>query len=364
MNHFLFILSFFCFSQVSHCWSESFKDLQSQEDYQDNLIVSPSETYSIIKKLGEGAFGEVFEVKDSQGRFFAIKVHKGAWNEEGVFSYYEDAEREFMRGQILDHPHIIKSYDFFTNQLNSGRETKNIVLQFVKGNPLSNVPRKSISKEETIRGVAQFCDAISYASTLNLLHLDLHEGNVMLSDQSDVMIIDLASFFTYDEILTFVRQYTKDNSTANSTKLQMEAIHPDGGRTGLTTKKARKIQEFFDAYPELFFHIQQQQKRNDTKIPEKFVTATQSENCQSSCLNIDLSPIDAHYFDRMTEICRSIIDKSTIAKEEKVNLEVEIKRIAWHYREDVEDRKCPSLSFYLNQLTQMIDGLNNSELEV
>ena len=140
--------------------------------------------------MGEGAFGTVYAVTNSEGQPFAIKSYKHQTDPEMENSSFADASREFQRGQTLDHPNIIKSFDLFANQ-----NTNNLVLQFVEGETLFDKKKSSLSAEEAIRASVQFCHTLRYALSLDLLHLDLHGGNIMVNNNKEIMVIDLASFF-------------------------------------------------------------------------------------------------------------------------------------------------------------------------
>lgn len=81
----------------------------------EKVINSTSEQYRIIHLLGSGAFGKVYAVKNSKGARFALKlIQQYQSNSDHIFL---SAQREFERGQMLNHPHIIKSYEFFTHEV-------------------------------------------------------------------------------------------------------------------------------------------------------------------------------------------------------------------------------------------------------
>lgn len=97
-------------------------------------ICSPAECFSISRQLGEGAFGEVYAVKNSLGETFALKTYKVSEQEytDNWLGALADAEREFQRGQMLDHAHIVKAYDLFSAK-SCIQATNYLVLQLVEG---------------------------------------------------------------------------------------------------------------------------------------------------------------------------------------------------------------------------------------
>jgi hypothetical protein len=71
---------------------------------------------------------------------------------------------------------------------------------------------------------------------------------------------------------------------------------------------------------------------------------------------IDLTPMQARYFDRITEICSKLISKSNTNREEKIEMRANIKKIAWNYEEDMEDGTCLPLITYLDLLMQTLQS--------
>lgn len=361
MNHFLFILSVAFFAFTSSCFAESNKIVETTLDYEEDKIYSSTECYTIIKKLGEGAFGNVYEVEDSNGGRFALKSIKNEGYSSG-FSYYMDAEREFIRGQLLDHPNIIKSFDFFTYKSPDGTSS-NVVLQLVEGKTLHSTVRKTVAREKAIVAAAQFCDAIHYALSLNLLHLDLHEGNVMLDNDSEVMIVDLASFFTYDEIFSFAKeQYSNSDSEDSWNNAELQAnTFVSSDHKKMAPERGEKIKAFFLQNPALLEHIQKEQQKSLKKLGDREIDfqvyGPTAHNYPDYAIEIDRTPLECHYFDMLAELCMGIINKSDIEREEKINLQAEIIKLAWSFQEDVLDKNRVPIYFYLNQLVDVLNTL-------
>jgi len=173
----------------------SFARFCSAEQQKGDRICSSTECYQVIEKLGEGLFAEIYVAEDLNGKRFALKFYK----ENSAFSesLHLVGEREFLRGQQLNHPNIIKSFDYFTP---SNDSSNILVLQFVEGKTYSKLDKGILAKEQSIKNAINFCNAIRYALTLDLVNLDIHDRNVMLDDNENIIIIDLASFFTLEEV--------------------------------------------------------------------------------------------------------------------------------------------------------------------
>lgn len=389
----LFFLSFYSFN--------AFADTESQDsqhrdfdtiDSPIDTIRSPTECYKIIKKLGEGAFGKVYAVENSSGMPFAIKTYKNALDTStsASLNFYTDAQREFSRGQLLNHPNIIKSYDLFMSDTEEG--IANIVLDLVNGQTLFETERGDIGYPYLLRATVQFIDAIQYALSMNLMHLDLHGGNIMLDDDSNIMVIDLASFFTFDEIHDFlvhklhstgefkiVSEEKKSSQGLSSpvlsrgvralpVKVQNEPT--ESAALPLAPLRAAKLEKFFDEHPRVFRKIKADIKEkealnsiktNNTRKFSKSVNVPAGMKSEKSSNAVDLtqinlSPVQANYFDRITEICIKLISISDTNREEKIEMRANIKKIAWNYEEDMEEGISLPLMTYLEKLLHTVQS--------
>jgi serine/threonine protein kinase len=156
-------------------------------------LCSSNECYTVLRLMGEGFFGKVFAVENSANQLFAIKIYKQY--SDDLQNVRQTALKEFSRGQLLDHPHIIKSVERFT--FNS---EECLVLELVDGKTLFEIPKRSLSFDQSIHAALQFLDAMRYALSMDFVYLDLHENNLMLTNAFNIMVIDLGSLFSFEEL--------------------------------------------------------------------------------------------------------------------------------------------------------------------
>lgn len=356
---FLFCVSLF--SVFSFADSET---TNSSEELPEN-ICSPTECYKVIKVLGEGAFGKVYAVENSSAMPFAIKSYKKEFEEPGLLG---DAEREFERGQLLNHQNIVKSFDLFDTE-SSDKVTTNLVLDFIEGNTIYKTKKGSLSQSDTLKTMIQLIDALRYAHSMGLMHLDLHSNNVMIDKNVDLMVIDLASFFSFEELFTFVYNEAKEKAEkqkASTQKklepyakaMQME-ISEKPPEAVLPPKRAEKLKAFFQQYPEIFEEIQQRQSQQENPAPQyaktlKMVskkTSTNEKTPESSPpKESDKSPFQSYYLNSITEMCIYLISKSDLNRQDKINIRAEIKKIAWNSEEDLDEGKKVEFDAYLDEL--------------
>lgn len=286
------------------------------------FLRSEKNCYAILDVLGEGSFGKVYSAKDTSGALYAIKCYKK--NSTGAY-FFSDPKREFQIGQELDHPNIIKSYDYFSAE-QDGELTDYLVIQYVDGSPLSNYPKRCIGREESLQAFAKLVSALMHALSQDRLYLDLHSNNLMFNQNYDLMVIDLASFFTFDEIYT----YFQTNITESSVR----------GIQNKQLVKNAKIEQFFSENPKLLARVQLLYNGNAG------ITSEVDRRIRDAIILYLLTD----YFNRITDTCVELVLKSDIERNERIMLRTKLKSIAWTYEEDVDEGIDLPISHYIEQL--------------
>jgi serine/threonine protein kinase len=179
-------------------------------DTQHDSIVFPQESYTILKKIGRGSFGNVYQVADSKNCFFALKSF-----EFDTQSMLANAKHGFMMGQILNHPHIIKSFNFL-DRTHLPEPAAYLLLELVEGQDLENMSHLPFSKAEVTQLLLQFVDAMRYALSCGFLHMDMHGGNnVMIQPTGHLTIIDIESFCALKNLLKNKSSHDQDSLLAS-----------------------------------------------------------------------------------------------------------------------------------------------------
>ncbi len=124
--------------------------------------------YSLVRRLGAGAMGEVWEAFDPElGRAVALKIMKhDAPDEIARF------KREAQSVAKLQHPNIATIFDVGDH---GGRHY--IAMQLVRGEPLSTFPRKD--RRLLVRLVRDAARALEHAHSHGIIHRDLKPANLM-----------------------------------------------------------------------------------------------------------------------------------------------------------------------------------------
>ena len=144
--------------------------------------------YRIVKLLGQGGMGAVFLAQDEVlDKPVAVKtlLPQALSDARSV----EQLKREFSLSQELRHENICASYHFQV----SGAEPF-IVMEYVEGTTLSNfvfAQPEHHCDEAVFRALAdQILAGIEYAHRLGVVHRDLKSGNIMVTPDGAIRIMD------------------------------------------------------------------------------------------------------------------------------------------------------------------------------
>lgn len=324
--------------------TNGFADLQKKGNpAQPDKICSSTECYTILKVLGEGVFGKVYAVQSSAGKCYAIKSYKSQKDTHLANHILGDAKREYMRGQLLNHANIVKTFDLFEERFPSDNHATYLVLELVEGKTIFGIPKRSLELNQALHSSLQLIDALRYALSQKLLHLDLHDNNIMLAHSSDAMVIDLASFYSFEEILNFA---TKEKDEEKPKAAKNQAVHAQVAHV-----QGKKLKQFFLQNPKLLKKIQKTNKKNKKDKVAKNAKLKKVEFDQKQMM-----PILSHYFNDITEVCVHLITKSDLSREEKLRLRTTIKMLAWNYFEDVDEDLVIPIDYYFDQLIGVLQS--------
>lgn len=141
--------------------------------------------YKIIKKLGEGGQGEVYQAEDlSLRRIVAIKFLPAELGAD------EKTRKRFLReaqlASALDHPNICTVYE-----INEHQGLHYIVMQYLEGKRLKQLVRnKPLELEVALSVAIQLSDALAVAHDRGVIHRDVKATNVIINDRGQAKILD------------------------------------------------------------------------------------------------------------------------------------------------------------------------------
>ena len=177
------------------------RDLLSRHAAQETNLISPSpwlaasaalapgETvgpYRLLRELGSGGMGSVWLAERSDGqlkRSVALKLPHVSWT-PGIAERFA-REREILAA--LEHPHIARLYDAGADAL--GRPY--MALEYVEGRPIDEHCRTLVSSvAERLALLLQAAEAVTFAHTRLVVHRDLKPGNILVTPQGQVRLLD------------------------------------------------------------------------------------------------------------------------------------------------------------------------------
>jgi serine/threonine protein kinase/tetratricopeptide (TPR) repeat protein len=134
-------------------------------------------SYRLLRKLGEGGMGEVFEAEQSEPvrRRVALKVIKWGMDTKEVVARFE-SERQALA--LMDHPNIARVYD--AGSTTEGRPY--FVMELVKGVPLTEYcDTHRLATPERLELFNQICSGLQHAHQKGVIHRDMKPSNVLVT---------------------------------------------------------------------------------------------------------------------------------------------------------------------------------------
>src|SRR5437867_1407901 len=159
------------------------------------VAVVPGQTlshYRLVEKIGAGGMGVVWKADDTVlNRTVAIKVlpANAARDEERRKMFLDEAR---LASSIND-AHIAQVYELVREA-----DLDYIVMEYVEGAPLSRIlGGRPLPPDKVTALGEQVARAISHAHRKGLLHRDIKPGNIMVTSDGDVKVVDfgLATLF-------------------------------------------------------------------------------------------------------------------------------------------------------------------------
>ncbi len=215
-----------------HCSDEKLKSelytlLEVDEDsavYFDSLtsnVISPAldelsdmppssgkvNNYKIIKKIGRGGMGNVYLAErddDTYKSCVAVKILRRGMDSDDILERFRNERQILAR---LNHPNITHLLD--GGITSDGRPY--FVMEYVEGKPITQYcDENNLTVKQRIELFNQICDALAYAHQNLVIHRDLKPGNIMVTAQGNVKLLDFGIAKILDENNT--RHFTLSNT--------------------------------------------------------------------------------------------------------------------------------------------------------
>jgi eukaryotic-like serine/threonine-protein kinase len=139
--------------------------------------------FELVRELGRGGFGIVWEARDRQLRravaFKAVRAgDRAALREEALV-------REAQAVAQLAHPNLVTLYD-----VGRCEHGPYLVLELLRGQPLSERLEQALPLRETLHIGVEIAKGLAHAHAAGVVHRDLKPANVILCEDGRVKILD------------------------------------------------------------------------------------------------------------------------------------------------------------------------------
>jgi len=142
--------------------------------------------FEIIEQIGKGAMGVVYKARDPFiGRLVALKtITTGLADDPALLERFYTEARS---AGALQHPNIVTIYEL-------GREgdTPFIAMAFLEGGSLDKVIESHpvLPLSQKLGYIVSVCRALEYAHKRGVVHRDIKPGNVMVTEDGNVNVVD------------------------------------------------------------------------------------------------------------------------------------------------------------------------------
>ena len=157
------------------------------DDVRLDLVTSRIGSYEVIREIGRGGMGTVYEAARIDGSFrkrVAIKVIRATLLTESLQERFR-RERQILAG--LDHPNIAHILDGGTTE--AGRPF--FVMEYVAGVRIDLYCRNHrLGVDGRLDLFSRVCDAVQYAHDHLIVHCDLKPGNILVTPEGSVKLLD------------------------------------------------------------------------------------------------------------------------------------------------------------------------------
>ena len=169
-------------------------NLPEEINYEGKIVGA----YRILKKIAEGGMGSVFLAERADGQFeqkVALKLIKQGLNSAEIVRRFQ-SERQILAR--LQHPNIARLLD-------GGLTDEGLpyfTMEYVEGEPIDKYcDTHKLTIDERLKLFIKVCSAIHYAHQNLVIHRDLKPGNILITEDGSVKLLDfgIAKVFTEDE---------------------------------------------------------------------------------------------------------------------------------------------------------------------
>ncbi len=218
----------------------------------DSIVVNP---------LGNGAGSQVLLISDrTTGQRYALKIAKRDDEDDNPTKYIDQTRREFEAAQKLNHPVIVKIYDYAEKKGVMGLFKPvegRLLMEYVKGKTIDEV--ELLKHDQLVLIFIQVAAAMAHMHRRGVYHGDLKPSNIMLSDSGKVKLIDLGTCWIKGEKKNRIQgtpQYMAPEQIAEKVVNERTDVYNLGATmyklfTGVVPSASKKLKQPIEINPKI-----------------------------------------------------------------------------------------------------------------
>lgn len=151
--------------------------------------------YQLGQLVGRGGMAEVHVATDTRlGRTVAVKIMRADFATDSIF--LERFRREAHSAAQMNNPNIVNIYDSgeetVTTETGEIEHLPYLVMEYVKGQTLRDILKVNgaLSQRDAEQVMMGVLNALEYSHRMGIIHRDIKPGNIMISEQGVVKVMD------------------------------------------------------------------------------------------------------------------------------------------------------------------------------
>lgn len=161
--------------------------------------------YTILRKIGEGGMGIVFEAQqENPRRTVALKIIRSGPTSRHLLKRFQ--HEVDVLGQ-LQHLGIAQIYEATTAKTDLGMQPF-FAMELIKGKPLADYANdQKLNNCQRLELLAKVCEAVHHAHQKGVIHRDLKPANILVTDAGQPKVLDFGVARVTDaDVQTFTLQ--------------------------------------------------------------------------------------------------------------------------------------------------------------
>jgi len=157
-----------------------------------------AQRYKIIRLLGQGGMGAVYQAFDRElDRTVAVKVIRA--DKAGSPEAFRRFKQEIILARQITHRNVIRIFD-----LGQADDQKFITMEYIEGESLQRfiARRKKLEPHEAAELMVQICRALEAAHAEGVIHRDLKPQNIMRDPSGRLYVMDFGIARSIDSQMT------------------------------------------------------------------------------------------------------------------------------------------------------------------